>query len=174
MKKAILVLVPLLLVSFVLAGPKGPQGPKDPKGPKGDGPIGPPTGLTATVVDDTIECTWTAVAGATKYSLEVCLTGTADDGATEFPIKVKVSVSVPQPELLPAPDPTTVEGTLELAPAIEAALVAAGADPATIISITLNGKVQVKAMNPGKKAGPQNHPWSDPVVVIYEWEAEPE
>ncbi len=160
MKKAILLIVPLLLVSFVLAGPKGPQGPK------GEGPIGPPTDLTATVDGTIITCTWTAVAGATKYSLEACLVGTASDGTTEFPIKVKACVSVPQPE--PTDPPTPVEGTLDIAEAIEDALVAAGADPEAIISISLEGLVHVKAMNPGKKAGPQNHPWSEPVAITYE------
>jgi len=51
MKKVVLVIVPLLLVSFVLAGPKGPQGPK------GDGPLPAPENLTATVDGTIITCT---------------------------------------------------------------------------------------------------------------------
>jgi len=143
MKKAVLLIVPLLLVSFVLAGPKGPQGPKGVH-------IGPPTDLLAEQIDDnTIECTWTAVEGATKYAVEACLTGTASDGENEFPIKVRVCTNV-----------TETTALLDIGAAVAAELTAQEIDSATISAINLEGVVRVKAMNPGKNAGPQNNEWA--------------
>lgn len=143
MKKTVLIIVPLLLVSFVLAGPKGPQGPKGIH-------IGPPTDLAVEQIDDnTLRCTWTGVDGATKYAVEACLAGTASDGENEFPIKVRVCVSV-----------TEATALLDIGAAVAAELTAQEIDPATISTINMEGEVRVKAMNPGKNAGPQNNEWA--------------
>ncbi len=155
MKKAVLVIVPLLLVSFVLAGPKGPQGPK------GDGPIGPPTIATADILADyTIEVTWSDVSEATKYSVEAHVTGIAvDAAATEQPIDIKICVSA-----------TEAKAVLNILQAVDDDL----ADLGPAAAVELKVEIRVKAMNPGKKAGPQNHPWSEPVAITYEWPGEVE
>lgn len=44
-----------------------------------------------------------------------------------------------------------------------------GVDPATVEGFLLEASAKVKAMNPGKGAGRQNHPFSDPADFDLLW-----
>jgi len=98
----------------------------------------------------TFAVVWDPVDGATKYSVEV--EGIVAYGDPSSPSEAPVQLSF-----------STTEAELDLTLAGFAAAVADQLGVAADDLISATGSIKVKAMNPGKGAGRQNNPFSEPV-----------
>lgn len=134
-----------------------------------------PENLSATVGTDDVLFDWDPVEGATKYSVDVCATVQYSDGlpdglAGEAEVCVSFGTSDRTDGGDMADDYLSVS-TDELIDAIVDALIAQGVDPAAIGSLEIAASAKVKALAPGKGAGRQNNPFSDPADFALSWSA---
>ena len=138
------------------------------------GALPAPQDFTAAWDTDVLECDWTDVVGATKYSVDITATATYDTGYVDEegdPILAEVEVQASfgtsdrtdgdpmgQSDLdIPQSD---IEDLLD---ALDAALADLGIDPGDVVGVELEAKV--KALDSGNGKGKQNNPFSDAVSV---------
>ncbi len=100
--------------------------------------------------EGTFTAVWSPVDGATKYCVE--LEGIVAYGDPSSPSEAPVQVSF-----------SSTEAELDLTLADVAAAIADQLGVAAEDLISATGSIKVKAMNPGKGAGRQNNPFSEPV-----------
>ena len=96
---------------------------------------------------------WSAVEGATKYSLQIRATATwydADSGEQSGSVRLNVGT-------------TDDIFTISFADTREMVLAQLGLSEEDVGDIELEGCAKVKALNPGKGSGPQNHPFSEAI-----------
>ena len=115
-----------------------------------------PQNLTVAVVGNDLECSWDAVDGADKYSVDVEAVVTLDlDGVTE---EVEVELSYGTSDRTDGEDMDDPNLTVPLLDGVTSQL---GVLAEEVVSI--EGTARVKALNPGKGRGRQNNDFSAPV-----------
>jgi len=116
-----------------------------------------PQNLTVAVVGDDLACSWDAVDGADKYSVDVEAVVTLDlgGGVTE---EVEVELSYGTSDRTDGEDMDDPNLTVPLLDGVTSQL---GVLAEEVVSI--DGTVRVKALNPGNGRGRQNHDFSAPV-----------
>jgi hypothetical protein len=119
---------------------------------------------------------WTDVNGAKKYSFEVEGTVTYFDPNTQTRVQVEVELDFDADDRIDGGSKSDSDLTLsgsELNYAVVRALYRHGVDPRILRQLDawrLIGRAKVKALNPGKGSGRQNHPfseWSEEFEVIW-------
>ncbi len=136
------------------------------------GTLGPPTEFMVTQNADGIFFSWVPVDDATKYAVPVWGVVTYTDGTARQQARFKLGLNTKGGigtvyrrsgrVVLEIPKTT-------MARIVLAKLQAAGVDPATVEAFLLEATAKVKAMAPGKGAGPQNNPFSETDDFSFRW-----
>lgn len=128
------------------------------------GTLGPPTDFMVTQNSDNLFFSWMPVRGATKYAVPVWGVVTYSDGTARQQVRFKVGFNTAG--CIGTVYERSGRVVLEIPKATMARIVlarlqAAGVDPATVEAFLLEATAKVKAMNPGRRRGPQNNPFSN-------------
>jgi hypothetical protein len=122
-----------------------------------------PTGLTCDVVDDTIAADWDDVDGAVKYSVDVVAAYDTDgDGEPDETAEFSFGTS-------DRTDGGEI-GDSDLTIPLEDLVVGVDTDGDGVDDTFFEpvaAELKVKALDPGKGKGRQNHPFSDPCIIVF-------
>ena len=122
-------------------------------------PLPAPTDVSCPVVGDVIAADWADVEGATKYSVDV-IAGfdVAGNGVVDTTLDFDFGTSDRTDGLPISESDLTIPLT-----ALTSTFTRADGTVVTLDPLTIN--LRVKALNPGRGRGPQNHPFSAVCVV---------
>jgi hypothetical protein len=120
-----------------------------------------PANLTVTSIDDSLLFAWDPVDGAVKYSLDLEGVVTYYDDDLLMETTAEVTVSFGTSDRTDGLDMSVPNLTLAIDDIRAAIAAQLGVDVDDVYSI--DGLAKVKALGPGKGAGAQNNPFSDPV-----------
>jgi hypothetical protein len=121
-----------------------------------------PTGLSVTVGSSTVDLDWDDVVGAAKYSVDIEGTVTYTD-AILGEVTADVEVSFGTSDRTDGGDMADSDLTITIDDLALAIATELGISTDDLDS--LDGSAKVKALDPGKGAGSQNNPFSDPVEL---------
>ncbi len=136
------------------------------------GSLGPPEDFLVTQNDDSIFFSWLPVEQAEKYSVDVEATIIWGDGEVrgEVPFERDFGTQDEIGEVYMRSGRVVLEiPKTAMTRLVLAALEDADVDRAAVIGFLLDGEAKVKALNPGKGKGPQNHPFSNTDDLEFRW-----
>ena len=131
-----------------------------------------PANFTATVANTDVQFDWDDVVGAVKYSVDVDAMVTYTIGGMDYEADVELSYGTS--DRTDGGDMADSDLTVAQSTIIDdvlAELMAQGVEVGLITDMMIDACGKVKALNPGKGAGPQNNPFSAPDDFELMWTA---